>query len=262
MTRFMRDRPRLRDLRRALALVGEDLEGFWALALGVLRRQPDAPTSACSAAREMPGARVVPGRRAQLRRARASRDARRATPAIVHASELRDRSELSWAELRDQVAAHGRRPARLGVGAAIAWSPTCRTSRRRWPRFWPCASLGAIWSSCSPEFGAPQVLDRFSADRAQGAARGRRLPLRRQGLRPPRAVARAASGDPVARAHRRCCPTSASEGDWHEVFPASRRARRSSRCRSTTRCGSSTRRAPPGCRRRSCRATAGSCSST
>ena len=42
------------------------------------------------------------------------------------------------------------------------------------------------------------------------------------------------------------------------------RARRcaSSRCRSTTRCGSSTPRARPGCRRRSCTATAASCSSS
>ena len=37
--------------------------------------------------------------------------------------------------------------------------------------FLACASIGAIWSSCSPDFGARSVVDRFAPDRAEGAAR-------------------------------------------------------------------------------------------
>ena len=46
-------------------------------------------------------------------------------------------------------------------------------------------------------------------DRAEGAARRRRLPLRRQGLRPPRRRRRPARGDAVAASTPCCCPTSA-----------------------------------------------------
>ena len=46
--------------------------------------------------------------------------------------------------------------------AATAWSRTCRTWPRRSIAFLATASLGAIWSSCAPEFGTPTVVDRFA----------------------------------------------------------------------------------------------------
>ena len=39
---------------------------------------------------------------------------------------------------------------------------SARTSRRRSRRFLACASIGAVWSSCSPDFGARSVIDRFA----------------------------------------------------------------------------------------------------
>ena len=59
--------------------------------------------------------------------------------------------------------------------------------------FLATASIGAVWSSCSPDFGAASVDRPLRPDRAQGPVRGRRLPLRRQGLRPPRDRRRAAA---------------------------------------------------------------------
>ena len=62
------------------------------------------------------------------------------------------------------------RPGRAGAGragrgsasaGATGWWRTCRTSRRRWWRSSPPPSLGAIWASCAPEFGARSVVDRF-----------------------------------------------------------------------------------------------------
>ena len=52
------------------------------------------------------------------------------------------------------------------------------------------ASLGAIWSSCSPDFGANGVLDRFGQIRPRVLVLRRWLPLRRQGDRLARAGAR------------------------------------------------------------------------
>ncbi len=46
-------------------------------------------------------------------------------------------------------------------GKAIASPRTCRTGSRRSSRFLATASLGAVWSSCSPDFGARAVVDRF-----------------------------------------------------------------------------------------------------
>ena len=46
-------------------------------------------------------------------------------------------------------------------GRAIASPRSCPTCRRRRSRFSPCASLGAIWSVCSPDMGPLAVLDRF-----------------------------------------------------------------------------------------------------
>ncbi len=68
--------------------------------------------------------------------------------------------------------------------------------------FLATASLGAIWSSAAPEFGARSVDRPLLADRAQGAAGHRRLPLRRQGLRPQRGGREHRPGD-RRRARRR-----------------------------------------------------------
>ena len=124
---------------------------------------PTRPTTRCSAPREMPGARVVPGRRALLRRAHLPRQRRRprrdrATPPSCASS-----GELTWGELRDADRAHRGRPARARRRPR---RPRRRLHAehprddRRLPR--DRASLGAIWSCCSPDFGARSVVDRFA----------------------------------------------------------------------------------------------------
>ncbi len=105
----------------------------------------------------------------------------------------------------------------------------------------------------------PQRDRPLRADRAQGDAGRRRVPLRGQGPRPPRGGAR--------RSRSRSGPSSCPSATWTAPAgrpPSGARTRSSSSrsCPSTIRCGSSTRRAPPGCPRRSCTARAASCSST
>jgi acetoacetyl-CoA synthetase len=105
----------------------------------------------------MPGAVWFPGRHAELRRARAASPRRR--PAIVARSQTRDEVVLSWAELADQVAR-----AAAGCGG---WGSAGRPGRRLPAqragddRGLPGLRLiGAIWSSCAPEFGTRAVVDR------------------------------------------------------------------------------------------------------
>ena len=76
-------------------------------------------------------------------------------------SQTRDRVELTWAQLRDQVARARAGLQRLGVGRGdrvVAYLPNIPETL---VAFLATASLGAIWASCAPEFGARSVVDRF-----------------------------------------------------------------------------------------------------
>jgi acetoacetyl-CoA synthetase len=82
--------------------------------------------------------------------------------AILHSSELRDLDELSWGGLREQVAAAGAGLRALGVergDRVVAYLPNIPEAI---VGFLAAASIGAIWSSCSPDFGPASVVDRFA----------------------------------------------------------------------------------------------------
>jgi acetoacetyl-CoA synthetase len=82
--------------------------------------------------------------------------------AVVFASELRELSELRWGELREQVAQVREGLRALGVAKGdrvVAYLPN---GPEALIAFLAAASLGAIWSSCSPDFGSGSVVDRFA----------------------------------------------------------------------------------------------------
>jgi len=111
-------------------------------------------------ARVMPGARWFPG-------ARLNYAARVATwpgssVAVVHRSESGIRRELSYGELRRAVGACRVGLRRLGVGRGDRVVGYVTNGPEALIAFLASASLGAIWSSCPPEFGVESVLDRFS----------------------------------------------------------------------------------------------------
>ena len=153
--------------------------------------------------REMPGAEWFPGGAPVLRRAHASAARTPAHVAIRHASELRELGRVTWGELRERDGPDRRRPARR-----TAWSEGDRVAAympnipETMAAFLACASIGAVWSSASPDFGARSGGRPLRADRAEGAAGRRRLPLRRQGLRPHATWWRAS---PRRSATRRWC---------------------------------------------------------
>ncbi|HUK45659.1 MAG TPA: acetoacetate--CoA ligase [Gaiellaceae bacterium] len=111
--------------------------------------------------RSMPGAKWFPG--AELSYAEhvfAGKDA--TSTALIHSSELRPLAETTWAELREQTAAAAAGLRELGVDAGdrvVAYLPNIEEAV---VAFLACASLGATWSSCSPDFGVQAVVDRFS----------------------------------------------------------------------------------------------------
>ncbi|MGH8590269.1 MAG: AMP-binding protein [Gammaproteobacteria bacterium] len=107
----------------------------------------------------MPGARWFPG--ATLNFAENLLGAADERPALVFRAESGERRELSRAELHREVArlAAGLRAAGVGVGDRVAgYLPNVPETVCA---MLATASLGAVWSSCSPEFGVKGLLDRF-----------------------------------------------------------------------------------------------------
>ncbi|MEZ5558225.1 MAG: acetoacetate--CoA ligase [Pseudomonadales bacterium] len=106
-----------------------------------------------------PGARWFEG--AELNFAENLLRYRDARPALIAVLETGARRELSYAELYRQTACVAARLRELGVrpGDRVAgWLPNVPETV---VAMLATASLGAVWSSCSPDFGAAGALDRF-----------------------------------------------------------------------------------------------------
>ena len=82
--------------------------------------------------------------------------------AIVHASELRPLAELTWGELRTATAEVAAGLRALGVGPGDRVAGYLPNVVEAVVAFLACASIGATWSSCSPDFGARSVIDRLA----------------------------------------------------------------------------------------------------
>jgi acetoacetyl-CoA synthetase len=81
--------------------------------------------------------------------------------AVIFRSEDGRRVELRAGELRDQVARLRAGLVRLGVSKGDRVAALLPNRPETLALFLATASLGAIWSSCAPEFGVASVLDRF-----------------------------------------------------------------------------------------------------
>ena len=83
-------------------------------------------------------------------------------PAIFAACETRDLKQTTWGELRSQVAAAAAGLRALGIGPGDRVAGYLPNTPETIVAFLATASLGAVWSSCSPDFGAGAVADRFT----------------------------------------------------------------------------------------------------
>jgi len=139
----------------------EELDDFWESIWAFFEVSASEPYEAVLGSREMPGAEWFPGSRLSYAE-HVFRDRDDAEVAIRHASELRELDELTWGELRlmTERIAGGLRV--LGVEAGdrvVAYLPNIPEAMAA---FFACASIGAVWSSCSPDFGPRSVVDRFA----------------------------------------------------------------------------------------------------
>jgi acetoacetyl-CoA synthetase len=136
-------------------------DAFWASLWEFFEIEADGDPSPVLGSRGMPGAEWFPNTSLNYAE-HIFRGKDDAGAAILHASELRELDELTWGELRRQVAAVAAGLRGLGVergDRVVAYLPNIPEAI---VAFLASASIGAVWSSCSPDFGPASVIDRFA----------------------------------------------------------------------------------------------------
>ncbi|MFF0307605.1 acetoacetate--CoA ligase [Streptosporangium sp. NPDC004379] len=140
----------------------DDPAGFWTSVwdhFGVVGERGDGPVLSGT----MPGAEWFAGSTLNyaanaLRRAASDPD----RLAVVSRGETGERRALTLGELAGEVARVRAGLAALGVGRGDRVAAYAPNVPETLVAFLATASLGAVWSSCSPDFGASSVIDRFT----------------------------------------------------------------------------------------------------
>jgi len=138
----------------------DNLENFWASIAEYFHVKFSQPYTAVLTERKMPGAEWFPGARLNFAE-HVFRNATSDRPALVFRSERYELVEVTWSELRQKAGAVARALRAMGVqqgDRVVAYMPNIPETLIA---FLACASIGAVWSSCSPDFGTSSVIDRF-----------------------------------------------------------------------------------------------------
>ena len=140
----------------------DDLPGFWGSIVDYFGVAFHSPPSAVLPDGAMPGAAWFPGAAVNWAEHALRLAGRGADDAVIIArSECRDEQRLTVAELRDAVARVREGLLRLGVARGDRVAAYLPNIPEATIALLATASIGAIWSSCTPEFGTRSVVDRF-----------------------------------------------------------------------------------------------------
>ncbi len=139
----------------------DDLDAFWASIWEYCGIQASVPYERVLGRREMPGAEWFPG--AKLNYAEhALRHERPGADAVYHLSERTPLSRISWPELGNRVRVLATELRKLGIRPGDRVAAYLPNIPQALIGLLATASIGAIWTSCGPEFGTRGVLDRFT----------------------------------------------------------------------------------------------------
>ncbi|MWV13574.1 acetoacetate--CoA ligase [Pseudomonas sp. R-28-1W-6] len=137
-----------------------DREAFWQAIVDFFEiRFSQQPACVLREGSAMPSAHWFPG--ATLNFAEHLLRRRDDHPALVAIGEDGNREQLSYAELAAQVAGLQRSLKAAGVGVGDRVAAFMPNTWQTVVGMLASASLGATWSSCSPDFGTQGVIDRF-----------------------------------------------------------------------------------------------------
>lgn len=137
----------------------DDLTGFWTAVWDFFDVRAEQRFTTMVDASPMPGTTWMAGARLNYAEHILRFDGER--PAIVAHSQSRPPTTLSWDELAAQVGRARAGLQRLGVVAGDRVAAYLPNVPETIIAFLATASLGAVWTSCAPEFGVQAVLDRF-----------------------------------------------------------------------------------------------------
>jgi acetoacetyl-CoA synthetase len=138
-----------------------EIENFWQSLWEFFQIKFSKPYSRVLSDRTMPGARWFAG--AELNYAEhVFRNSSPDYPALIFQSEIQPLTEVSWEELYQKVSSVAAALRDMGIergDRVVSYMPNIPQTVLA---FLACASIGAVWSSCSPDFGTRSVVDRFS----------------------------------------------------------------------------------------------------
>lgn len=137
----------------------DNLEDFWTSIWDYYQIDASTPYDAVLPDRAMPGAVWFPGARLNYAQ-HALRYAGGDSPALVAVGED-GATEVSWTKLRAEVASVAAWLRSRGIGAGDRVAGYLPNVPAAVVAFLACASIGAVWSSCGPDFGTRSVIDRF-----------------------------------------------------------------------------------------------------
>jgi acetoacetyl-CoA synthetase len=137
-----------------------DIEGFWSAIWHFYDIQAKTPYDQVLVDKKMPGAKWFPGATLNY----AEHIFRNEVPekaAIIYETEIRSQGEITWSRLKKETAAIATHLKSLGVQPGDRVVAYVSNIHETITAFLACASIGAVWSSCAPEFGIMSVIDRF-----------------------------------------------------------------------------------------------------
>ncbi len=139
----------------------EHLDDFWQSIWDYFRIEASAPPTAVFGKRTMPGAEWFPGARLNWAQ-HIMRNEKPGKTALLHCSETQPLAELDWTTLASNVRKLATQLRALGIKPGDRVAAYLPNIPEAVTALLATASIGAIWSSCSPDFGTPSVLDRLS----------------------------------------------------------------------------------------------------
>ncbi|MER6388838.1 acetoacetate--CoA ligase [Streptomyces sp. NPDC001523] len=140
------------------------LDTFWQAIAEWFDVRFTTPYTSVLADRAMPGARWFTGSTLNYAEhaLRAGEDPARADePALISVDETHEPTPVTWAELRRQVGSLAAELRAAGVRPGDRVSGYLPNIPEAVVAFLATASVGGVWTSCAPDFGARSVLDRF-----------------------------------------------------------------------------------------------------
>jgi acetoacetyl-CoA synthetase len=138
-----------------------EIEAFWQAVWDYFEVRSSAPAECVLRSRKMPGAEWFPGARLNYAE-HALRHERPNATAALHLSERQPLTALSWEEIGGKVRILATQLRKLGIQPGDRIVANLPNIPEALIAMLATTSIGAIWSSCGPDFGTRGVVDRFA----------------------------------------------------------------------------------------------------